>query len=302
MRQIHLLASVLALAALTGCLGIAEGPGTATPEPAASGEAAGEPEAVLVVEVTDPALVPIEGANLTLDTGEGPRQARTGADGTARLTELPEGPALLTVEAEDHRGRELRVDLDADQVHRRSVVLQPSPDGEAFVQRFEFEGFFECSASYMIVTGDCLAAPRAVSEQVGGPGFNATNSRYTFPFQIHRGWETIEIEQTWDEPTVGTGSTMRLNLEPRNPDETEGHSLQYAEADGTSPIELVVEKGKPHENASDGMVVPEEGGWLRTRTFHLGLSETHNPAGTEFLGTGVALQQHFTVVVEVRYG
>lgn len=302
MRGRHLLATVLALAALAGCLGVVGGPSTEDAEPAASEEPAGEATASLVVEVTDPALVPLEGANVTLDTAEGTHQARTGPDGTARLTDLPEGRALVTVDAAGHRGRELAADLDANQTHRRSVVLHPTPDEDPFVQRFEFNGFFECSASYLIVTGDCLAAPRAVSEQVGGPGFNATNSRYTFPFQIHPGWTSIAIEQTWDDPTVGTGSTMRLNLEPRHPNATEGHSPQYAEADGTSPIRVTVENEQAHANATDEMVVPEEGAWLRTRTFHLGLAETHNPAGTDFLGTGVALQQHFTVVVEVRYG
>lgn len=303
MRPVHRLGLALALAALAaGCVGLPGPTDDASPSSAPADGAADRSGAVLVVEVTDPALAPIEGAGVTLDTGEGPREARTGAGGSARLADLPAGPAVLAVRAEEHRGRELRVALDAGETTRRSVVLDPRPDGEPYVQRFAFEGFFECSASALIVTGDCLAAPRAVSEELGGPGFNATNARYTFPFPVHEGWGTITVTQTWDEPTVGTGSTMRLNLEPRNPSETDGHSPQYAEADGTSPITLTVEEGTRHENASsEGMVVPEQGAWLRTRTFHLGLTETHNPAGTAFLGTGVALQQDFTVVVEVRY-
>lgn len=297
--------AALALAVLTaGCIGLIEpvaedDPANATTvRPGDAGDAAR-----LVATVTDPSLSPIEAANVTVETIPGAKNARTDATGQARLEALEPGRAIVTVDAAEHRGRQLTVELPPGETLRRSIVLTPTPDDGAYVQRYEFEGFFECSASYLIVAGDCLTIVRAVSEQAGGPSFNATNERFTFPFPVHEGWTRLDILQTWEDPTVGTGSMMRLNLEPRDPNRTEGHAPQYADVDGTSPIRLTLEPGQLHENATDeDMIVPEAGGWLRTRTFHLGLAETHNPAGTDFLGTGVALQQSFTVVVEVTYG
>lgn len=297
-------ACVLVAALLTaGCIGLTSpttDDGSAAPSVRPSPD---DVSSALVATVTDPALSPIEDANVTVETSEGSRTARTDATGQAQLEDLAPGRAILTVQAAEHRGRQLTVDLPAGETLRRSIVLTPLPEDGPFVQRFEFHGFFECSATYLIVTGDCLAAARAVSEQAGGPSFNATNERFTFPFPVHEDWTTIHVTQTWEDPAVGTGSMMRINLEPRNPNKTGGHSPQYADADGTSPLELTIQSGELHENASsDEMVVPEQGGWLRTRSFHLGLAETHNPAGTEFLGVGGAVQQAFTVTIAVRYG
>jgi cytochrome c biogenesis protein CcdA len=96
---------------------------------------------------------------------------------------------------------------------------------------------------------------------------------------------------------------MRVNLEPYAVNGTEAHSDRYARAEGGSPIVLEVWPGTLSASASsEQMVPPEEGGLFRSRSFHLGLAETHNLAGTAFLGTGAAVQQNFTVLVEVHYG
>lgn len=258
----------------------------------------------LVVEVTSPTVEPIADANVSLETEDGVRHARTGSAGTARLRDLPAGPAILTVQAEGFQGRQLQVELADEGTERQRVLLRWTLENGTHVERFAFEGFFECSATYLIITGDCLAPARALAEAAGlDPETNATNRRYVFRFPIHEGWSTIRIRQTWEDPAAGAGSMMRINLEPVDPNGTRGHSPQYAEAEGQSPIELRVEEGQVHPTASsEEMLVPEQGGWLRTRTFHLGLAEAHHPAGTSFLGVGAAVQQPFTVTVEVVYG
>lgn len=303
MRRAGALALVVALAVTAGCVGPVNPLASTGSTDDGATTRLSTAGASLEIDVTDPSIRPIAGANVTVETPEGTRTTSSDAAGAARLADLEPGRAIVHVEVEAHQGRRLTLDLEAGERVEQTVVLRPDPENRTFVERFAFSGFFECSATYLIVAGDCLAPVDAVASEAGlEPPEDATNERNLFRFPVEAGWSEIRIEQTWEDPVAGAGSTMRVNLEPVDPNATGGHSPQYAEADGTSPVEIGVEAGQLHPTASsDEMVVPEEGGWLRTRTFHLGLAETDEPAGTDFLGVGGAIQQEFTVTVEVVY-
>lgn len=306
-RPAVLLPTALALVVLAaGCLGLDDGLRSSDDAARTAVQAPGisEDAAMLVLEVTDPAIHPIEGVEATVDTSAGSHRALTDATGIVRIEGLEPGRAIVTLTAADHEDRQLTLDLPGGETTQRSIVLPPSTETHSAVQVFEFHGFFECSATYLIVTGDCLSPVDAAAEQAGiDVEPNATNGRFIFRFPVERGWSKIQVRQTWEDPVAGAGSMMRVNLEPIAPNGTTGHSPQYAETEGQSPIALAVANGQRHANASsEAMLVPEEGGWLRTRSFHLGLAETHHPAGTDFLGVGAAVQQPFTVTVEVHDG
>lgn len=252
----------------------------------------------LDIRVTDASMQPVPDATVTTDEGH---EGRTGPQGQAILTELPPGPVTLHVDANGYEPLQRTAHVTPGTTTETTVILQGTT--HATVQRFELNGFFECSATYLIITGDCLAPARAIQQELGlGPEVNASNHRFVLPFQIHDGWTTIHVTQTWDDAALTAGAMMRVNLEPTDPSTREGHSPHYARAEGISPLEMTLEAGETHTTASDEEPrIPLEGAQLRTRTFHLGLEGTHNPAGTNFLGLGAAIQQPFTVLVEVTY-
>lgn len=252
----------------------------------------------LHVRVTDASTQPIHDATVTTEEGH---ETRTGPDGQAILTELPPGPVTLHVDANGYQPLQRTTHVAAGTTTETTLLLQETT--KATVQRFELNGFFECSATYLIITGDCFAPARALTDELGGgPQINASNHRFTFPFQAHEGWSTIHITQTWEEGTLTAGSMMRINLEPDDPDTREGHSPRFARAEGGSSLELTLHAGETHATASEDAPTPTGQPLdLRTRTFHLGLEETHRPAGTGYLGAGAAVQQPFTVIIEVTY-
>lgn len=292
------LVALLLLAPLgAGCLGGEElGPTGSQPLIAAVGPS-------LVVEVVDVRRAPLAGADVTLATHLGTRTATTDATGAARFADLESGEAQVLVAAPDHVPRSLQVRLPETGELVESVVLLPVREPEPYVLLYEFDGFFECSATALIITGDCFATVREIGREAGQDlGENATNERFVFPFPVEPGWSLIRIAQSWDEPAAGVGTAMRANLEPALGGSNERHNDRYARVDGASPLVLEVRPGEVHPNASDDSLVPPEAGELQVRSFHLGLEEAHNAGELGFLGVGGALQQRFHVVVEVHYG
>lgn len=260
-----------------------------------------EPTGDLAVQVTDASSTPIPGATIRVTSEGGNRSSTTSAQGQASFDALPRGNATVLAQAPDHETRERSVLISPGEVTVLKVTLEPVRNAPT-IRTYEFNGFFECSATYLIVTGDCLATARAVTNETGAPlSMNATNHRFVFHFPVHPGWESIDIEQRWDDGAFTAGSMMRVNLEPTTAGE-EGHSPHYARAEGSSPLSVTLVPNETHATASDPeLSLAPEGAELRTRTFHLGVEETQDPAGTGFLGLGAAVQQPFTVHIEVTY-
>lgn len=302
---------VVALTAslLAGCLagerasvvGSLEAASTAAPPPPAAPRT-GEAEAPTTVEirgvVADATLKAIAGASVA--HGETGKVARTDAQGAFAFSGLEPGTHTLSAEADGFHGAALRATLAAgdawEPVFRLEPVIRPVP----YDERFELAGFFECSATYLIVAGDCFAAADFVADALGlpRPG-NATNEKFAFEIPVAPGWESIVVEERWDPGAGGLDPKLSLLVERLEFDE-EGHGVSYAETGGESPLRLDIRRGEVHATAqSQELRISDDGETIRVRSFVEG--ELHRPGGTGFLGVGAAFQQRFTIYVTVFY-
>lgn len=310
---------LLITALLAGCTQSSDGP-DALNDPATADQELGE----LRVVVVDPDLAPIAHANVTVAG----RNGTTDAAGSASF-EVPAGFHEIHATKDGYRAARAGADVAAGATQETQIKLLPQsgstphPDGgesgserpghgdhsgrSAYREPFHMEGFFDCSATYLIITGDCLLLLDNVTEQAGipvQPG-NATDEKYVLEFPLDLDWRTVVAEMYWDETTLA-GEKMTFAVEPADAPE-DSHAPKYARAEGANPLRIQLEPGAAHENASasaDGeepdMPNPHGGEVLRTRSFVQG--ELHRPGGTEFLGVGAAVQQRFDVFVTVFYG
>lgn len=320
MGRTHLpaLATALLLAGLAGCADPQPAPTPADPDALD----AAPPEATtgsLLVVVLTPDLHPIPDALVTADD----REARTDDAGSARLEGLTPGTWFIDAAADGHRTARVRAEVQAGEEATLQVKLLPgdatAPTGpagpanatEPYTQQFQLNGFFDCSATYLIITGDCLlladfavqSACAAANQTCPQPG-DLTNEEFVLEFPLDAGWQTVVAEMHWEAGTTA-GSKMTFAVEPAEAP-ADGHAAKYARAEGESPLVIRLDAGVPHESASlsaDGEApdMPQEAGGevLRTRSYVQG--EQHRPGGTQFLGVGAAVQQQFEVLVTVYY-
>lgn len=264
----------------------------------------------LLVAVMTPHIVPIEGALVSVAGIE----QETDSQGQAAFDALTPGAYVVEVREDTHGSSSAAVRVEAGQQARLTVKLVSTsidaPASGSGPQQFHLNGFFDCSATYLIITGDCMTALDFVLVNATGacapvcPG-DYTNEVYYLDFPLHANWTTIVAEMHW-EPGTTAGAKMTFAVEPAEWD-AEGHAPKYARAAGGSPLILRLENGVPHATAdasADGVTpgMPQAAGGevLRTRSYVQG--EAHNPGGTNFLGVGAAFDQEFDVLVTVFYG
>ncbi len=85
------------------------------------------------------------------------------------------GPGSATVHAGDRAQAQLKL-LEGEA--RTSVATNGSD--ASYREQFHFRGFFECSATYVIITGDCMLIVDTVtgSAGLGTPAGDATEEEY----------------------------------------------------------------------------------------------------------------------------
>ena len=269
------------------------------PAPGAAAPATGD----VVVRARMPDLQPLPGVVVTAANVT----ATTDAEGLARLAGLPAGTHALEARKEAHRTALLDVDVRANATSEVEVVLaaltgdQHAHEKGLFAHRdlYAFQGHFDCSATYVIITGDCLlVVENATGQQVGG----GTSERHLIDFPLDASWATLVVEMTWTSnlSTPATGEHMTLALEPAEAP-ADGHAAKYARAVGGSPLALRLENGVRHETATaEDMPNPDGGEVIRARAYVAGLA--HNAGGAGFLGVGAAAQHDFTLHVSIFYG
>ena len=276
---------------------------------ATSAEGAPEPQTGrLVVLARMPDLSPLAGVNVTVRN----ESRLTDAEGFARFDALAPGLAEVEARKEAHRTAQLAVQIVAGQEARTEAVLAPSEGGQhahekgLFAHRdlYAFEGRFDCSATYLIITGDCMLAFDTAANQTGLPARpgDQTAERHLIDFPLDLTWTALVVEMTWSAtaPTPATGEGMTLALEPAEAP-ADGHAAKYARAVGGAPLRLELLAGQKHETATaEDMPNPLGGEVIRARAYVQGIA--HNPGGTDFLGVGAAKDQTFTLYVSVFYG
>lgn len=312
-------ALLLAALALAGC----EDDAAPAKDDPAIGPAPPATGSLRVVVVT-PDLHPIAGALVRLAH----LNASTDGTGAIRLDGLAAGPYVLHVQKPGFRDATQGVEVVANQAVEARVKLLPAPatsgpgatvapatagDATAYEETFHLQGYFDCSATYLIITGDCMLVLDTAVDAVFGaanetpparPG-DATREEFVLEFPLDHGWRTVVAEMHWETTTLA-GERMTFAVEPAQAP-ADGHAAKYARAEGGSPLVVRLEPGVPHENATasaDGeepdMPNALGGEVLRTRSYVQG--EFHRPGGTTFLGAGAAYQQKFDVYVTVFYG
>jgi hypothetical protein len=294
------LAAGLLLAA--GCVApdapAADTASSTTPDVAASlGNATG----TLVVRARFVDLSPLADVNVTLD---GDEARLTSADGSARFERVLPGAHNVTARKAAHRTAQLTVTVRAGETAEAEAVLLPdgldqhAHEKGLFAHRdlYRFDGHFDCSATYVIITGDCFL----LIENVTGRSPNVTTARNIIDFPLDRTWSELVVEMNWTVPEDAVESGMSLALEPAEAP-ADGHAAKYARVNGTSPLRLDLLPGVKHATATlDDKPNAEGGEVLRARAFVLGAA--HDAGGAGFLGVGVAKDQRFTLWVSVFYG
>lgn len=309
---------LLATLAIAGCVSPGE---TVTPAATPGDEAAlptpAEPPAAaptsaaagsLVVLVRMPDTTALQGAIVTVANDT----RLTGDDGIARFTNLTPGTHPIEVKKEAHRTAQLAVEIHAGEEARTEAVL-PALEGDkhshenglfAHKDHYTFDGKFDCSATYVIITGDCFLLLDNASEQAGLPARpgDATEERNIIDFPLDLTWTSLVVEMTWTTtaPTPATGEGMTLAIEPAEAP-ADGHAAKYARTSGTSPLRLQLDSGVRHESATaEDMPNALGGEVLRARAYVMGAA--HKPADTDLLGVGAAHGQSFKLYVTIFYG
>lgn len=234
----------------------------------------------------------------------------TGPDGIARFERMSPGHVDITARKEAHRTAQLGAEVAAGQTTTTEAVLPVEDGGQhahengVFAHRdlYAFKGHFDCSATYVIVTGDCFLLLDNVTTTAGAPVYpgDATEEHNLIPFALDLNWTTLVVELKWTPPAPGVGDGMTLALEPAEAP-ADGHAAKYARVAGGSPLRVELKAGVKHETATaEDMPNPEGGEVLRARAYVMGLG--HHPAGTDYLGVGVSAKHDFELFVSIFYG
>lgn len=291
------LVTILGLVLLAGCVK----PDAATPEPIVTLAAVEPTTGTLIVHALMPDLQPLAGVQVRVADVN----ATTDQDGIARLHDLPAGTHDLEARKEAHRTSIQTVTVRANATTDVDVILAPAANDQHAHERgllahadvYEFTGHFDCSATYVIITGDCVV----VLENVTGQRVDGTSERHVIDFPLDASWSTLRLDMTWNAtlPTPATGEGMTLALEPAE-SPTDGHAARYAHAAGGSPLTLQLQNGVRHETATaEDMPNPSGGEVLRARAYVMGAG--HDAANAGFLGVGATAKHAFTLRVTITY-
>ncbi len=285
---------LLVLPALAGC---ADGPGvTAGPDDEECdcyGDATGAIRGVVV----DEAVVPVEGATVTL-LGEG-ISTLTDEGGMFTFADLSPGVYFVNVTSLTHEGVQVSVEVVAG-VEPAITRVQVARlfEGTAFVDQQQIQGFINCGYSaYLrspcIIDYTQLACPGGCAPILYG--ISGDVRRFIVP--VDDGWQSRINEMVW-EPSTGTSPSLSMTVSFYN--RTTSHS--YDGAAGVSPLrhqmdvkpdvghpEWIPEEGladylvfvNPHTEGSDLPValVLSQGFELFSSTFYYGLP----PEGWSFM-------------------
>lgn len=200
----------------------------------------------------------------------------TDGDGVARFDGLAVGPAAVTARKEAHRTAQLEVTIVEGRDTVVDAVLPPlvqtdmhAHEHGVYAHRdlYRFEGHFDCSATYVIVTGDCRILVENVTGTAGvaDPSANATTARHLIDFPLDATWTSLVVEMNWTAPQLSVEDGMTLALEPAQ-SPADGHAAKYARVAGASPLRVALMPGVKHESATaQDMPQPSGGEVLRAQ-------------------------------------
>jgi hypothetical protein len=263
--------------------------------------------------VTDPAVRPVTGADVTLVDAE--RSTTTGEDGSFSFSTVEPGEHTVRVDADGFLATEETVSVRADEVAQVDVVLADEVDEEPYMQQLELQGFIECGVGWrqdVASTGEPLVDDSALAAcavpNTVLPGENTTNDRFLHTFQLDPPLTEAVYELTWDAGGPdATSPALRSILELEGFINENGSRIM--DVRGQDPLHVVLEEddwegliANATERCDDGsddwcQVSTRADGWdLALRVFATGDCLQASP-----VGSCLVLQQEFTHLVSAFY-
>jgi hypothetical protein len=247
---------------------------------------------------------PVAGALITID--DAGAETTSNPDGSFTFDRVGAGTHLIRAKSDGYANKTTTVSVLGDVETRVELVLTTLDRPNVRIDKQEFPGFFECTLTYIIITGDCFAPVTLVAETGGIEQFQSpTNAAYSFDFSVAKDWQSIVLELVWENAPAMTSGELQLNVEPNGGDNLT-ESDAYAVKGGKNPVRIIIVPGVDHETSqAKDHRINSNGEDLRARIFLQGVGHAvvcDPNSGRCFLGLGAAGQQHFTLYVSTFYG
>jgi len=286
------LVALLAAAALAGCAGNSpDGEADTGPEFDDLGLEATSSTGVIRGVVVDDAIRPVAGATVTLQ-GDAPREATTTAVGTFGFDGLQAGTYFLEVTKPGYFAAQQSADVVAGVAEPAivKVLLQVDAANTPYYEAYVFEGYIECSGTFVAVGFAACSAVNLVTD-IAGAG-NLTQDNFATTYDVARTPDWIQSEMVWDS-TQALGGEMSVMYSWGDC----GGFLCDHGVSGSSPL-LLTANAEEIAEINDGELGAGDDE-LFVRVFNEGLSETQVGVGG---GLGLTFQQRFTVFTHIFYG
>lgn len=237
--------------------------------------------------VLDPAVIPIEGATVTINSLG--TATTTNANGAFGFADLEPGTYFLDIAKAGFVGTQTSAEVQAGVDLPPVVKVQLVPDASTapYVQAFQFDGYMACSLSYIALCG------LPVVDETTEDNFLAT-------FELDGPPQWINMEATW-KGTQPTGDQFNMNM-GRTP---AGPATTCCTAQGPSPLLITANETTIAEGGIgiEGDLVHRMFAWEMEGT---GIDDHTGQCVPVVLttycqGPGMALDQKYQVYVHAFY-
>ncbi|HEX2065491.1 MAG TPA: carboxypeptidase-like regulatory domain-containing protein [Candidatus Thermoplasmatota archaeon] len=168
--------------------------------------------------VVEPAITPLAGAKVGLNTGQSTVSDKAGL---FQFSGLPPGDYLLTVSKPGYTTKQTSTTVRAADAAPPivKVELVPNPSQRPYVEVHKLNGFYECAFSFgvpgvtPVITDQCDFGVRTVYDEANGTApypaprnvMQGTNTQF---LNVLPSVQTIVQEAFWDDPAVPTMMVM----------------------------------------------------------------------------------------------
>lgn len=247
--------------------------------------------AILGVVVND-AVVPVEGATVTLQRQSGAVERTTDAQGRFVFDGLEPGTYFLTASKQYHESVQFSAEVEPGVAQPPAVKVQLPRlfKSDPYMQTIVVEGFYTCSqngASVFYSSSPCDSTPFT-------PPTGAFPQNRDFHADVGAGWQTMVFEMTWEPSLVGTAPWMGIVVSTYKPERPGNHWFMNFE--GPQPLLGRNDCCDPHptgqQGSGDHAQVPPEG--IQDMSYFMSVR-------SDSLAPAVAIDQEFQCYLSLFY-